>query len=189
MPKKNRDTADHCHGLAELVADGELVRQAELTAMASPLGVPSRLNGTRLNGGLGLVPPCCIAAARPCNGVEDPERELLRLIRRSMRCTKRSMRCSNSMMERVAESISIFYEPIGCSRRIVVGWNGTRRGAQRTHWRGGGLQILNVPGRECKTQDPYIRERLMDLDDLGYRLSTSYGEQRYRCDYRRMALF
>ena len=42
--------------LAELIPSGELVHQVELTASASPFGVPLRINGTRLNGGIGFGP-------------------------------------------------------------------------------------------------------------------------------------
>ena len=66
--------------LAELAAGGELIQQAELTAAERPLGVPSRLNGTRLNGGLGFGPALLHRRGTRINQPvsEDPERKLER---------------------------------------------------------------------------------------------------------------
>ena len=67
--------------LAKLVAGGELIQQAELTAAERPLGVTSRLNGTRLNGGLGSGPGLLHRRGTRINQPvsEDPERKLERL--------------------------------------------------------------------------------------------------------------
>ena len=51
------------------------------------------------------------------------------------------------------------------------GWFGrAARGGQRPDGGGGGLQGIERYPRAQKVNDPYIRERLMDMDDLGYRL-------------------
>ena len=169
--------------LAELVAGGELVRQAELMAMASPLGVPSRLNGTRLNGGLGFGPAVLhrrgTAAMQTVS--EDPEQELLRL---------------NQAIEEMHQEIDAMleiYDGEGGGEHIDIlrtyrmfaedrGWTERVREGVRSGLTGEAAvsKVLNdTRARMQVANDAYIRERLMDLDDLGYRLLQHLtGEQR-----------
>ncbi len=169
--------------LAELVAGGELVRQAELTATASPLGVPSRLNGTRLNGGLGFGPAVLhrrgTAATQTVS--EDPERELLRL----NQAIEEMHLEIDAMLERydgegggehldILRTYRMFAEDHGWTERVREGVRSGLTGEAAVS------KVLNdTRARMQGASDPYIRERLMDLDDLGYRLLQHLtGEQR-----------
>nr|ADI17439.1 signal transduction protein containing gaf and ptsi domains [uncultured Rhodospirillales bacterium HF0070_31K06] len=169
--------------LAELVAGGELVRQAELTAMASPLGVPSRLNGTRLNGGLGFGPAVLhrrgTAAMQTVS--EDPERELLRLNQ------------AIDAMHQEIDAMLELYDGEGGGEHIDIlrtyrmfaedrGWMERVREGVRSGLTGEAAVSKVLDDTRARMQDasdPYIRERLMDLDDLGYRLLQHLtGEQK-----------
>ena len=169
--------------LAELVAGGELVRQAELSAIASPLGVPSRLKGTRLNGGLGFGPAVLhrrgTAATQTVS--EDPERELLRLNQ------------AIDAMHQEIDAMLELYDGEGGGEHIDIlrtyrmfaedrGWTERVREGVRSGLTGEAAvsKVLNdTRARMQDASDPYIRERLMDLDDLGYRLLQHLtGEQR-----------
>ena len=160
--------------VAELVAGGELVRQAELTATASPLGVPSRLNGTRLNGGLGFGPAVLhrrgTAATQTVS--EDPERELFRL-NQAIEAMHQEI---DAMLELydgegggehldILRTYRMFAEDRGWAERIREGVRNGLTGEAAVS------KVLNdTRARMQDASDPYIRERLMDLDDLGYRL-------------------
>ena len=169
--------------LAELVAGGELVRQAELTATESPFGVPSRLNGTRLNGGLGFGPAVLhrrgTAATQTVS--EDPEHELLRLDN----AIDEMRHEIDEMLERYDSDAGGEHLDILRTYRMFAedrGWTERVRERVRSGLTGEAAvsKVLNdTRARMQDASDPYIRERLMDLDDLGYRLLQHLtGEQR-----------
>lgn len=160
--------------VAELVAGGDLIQQAELAATKAPLGAPSRLNGTRLNGGLGFGP--ALLHRRGATVIqtvsEDPEQELERLTTAvaSMRNALDTMLASYDA-ETDGEHLDILqtYRMIADDR----GWSSRIREAVRSGLTAEAAvsKVLNdTRARMQKVNDPYIRERLMDLDDLGYRL-------------------
>ena len=160
--------------VAELVAGGELIQENELTAAEAPLGAPRRLSGSRLNGGVGFGPAVLHRRGGTVSQTvsEDPEQELKRL-----NDAIAAMRVSLDDMldiygsEEAGEHLEILktYRMIAEDR----GWFGRAHEAV-----GSGLtaeaavsKVLNdTRARMQKVNDPYIRERLMDMDDLGYRL-------------------
>jgi len=160
--------------VAELVAGGELVQETELAAAEAPLGAPARLAGTRLNGGLAFGPAVLhrrgTTVAQTVS--EDPERELERLgeavadMRNAI-----DLMLEDYDLEGGGEHLDILrtYRMIAEDR----GWFGRVREVVRSGLTAEAAvsKVLNdTRARMQKVQDPYIRERLMDMDDLGYRL-------------------
>lgn len=160
--------------VAELVAGGELIRQAELSAADAPLGAPSRLPGVRLNGGLGFGPAVLHRRGATVSQTvsEDADFELARLddavaeMRHALDVLIRDFDTDGG-----GEHVDILqtYRVIAEDR----GWMERVREAVRSGLtaEAGVSKVLNdTRARMNQVQDPYIRDRLMDLDDLGYRL-------------------
>ena len=169
--------------LAELVAGGELIQQAELKAAERPLGVPSRLNGTRLNGGLGFGPALLHRRGTMINQPvsEDPERELERLdaavddMRRSLDAMVESYdRDGGGEHLEILRTYRMFAEDRGWFDRVREAVRGGLTAEAAVS------KVLNdTRARMRQVNDPYIRERLLDMDDLGYRLLQHLtGEER-----------
>ncbi len=160
--------------VAELVAGGELIQENELTATEAPLGTPRRLAGTKLNGGVGFGPAVLHRRGGTVSQTvsEDPEHELERL-NEAMSAMRESL---DHMLDGYDPEESGEHLEILKTYRMIAedrGWFGRAREAV-----GSGLtaeaavsKVLNdTRARMQKVNDPYIRERLMDMDDLGYRL-------------------
>ena len=162
--------------LAELVASGELVSADELRPGDGIALLPLRLDGVTLCPGLAAASPCCMSRRMQLQQLvaEDPEREVERL-----RC-RRSMEMQSSIDTMLAPATSPasgeHLEVLETYRLFAAG----PRLAQPHRWRR--CTPASPPKRRCRrcrttpapacarSTDPYLRERLADLDDLANRL-------------------
>ena len=160
--------------VAELVASGELVNPLEMVQSRGGANLPSRLDGIRLNPGLAVGP----AVLHEPNVVirqvvaEDVEAELARLhdavaaMQRSIdRLVVTSRRLGAGEHREIIETYRMFAEDRGWLGRIAeaVGGGLTAQAA---------VQKVRDDTRARMQQiaDPYLRERLFDLEDLANRL-------------------
>jgi phosphotransferase system enzyme I (PtsP) len=160
--------------LAELVAGGELIARDELSPVEAIGVMPLRLDGVRLNAGIGL------GVARLHKGrvairnlvAEDTahEQERLRRAVADMHGAIDSM-LKESVFEgpgehrEVLETYRMIAEDVGWLRRIADAIN-TGLTAEAA------VQKVNddIHARFAKLADPYLRERVHDLEDLATRL-------------------
>ncbi|MBI5162313.1 MAG: phosphoenolpyruvate--protein phosphotransferase [Magnetospirillum sp.] len=159
--------------LAELVASGELVALEELVPVDGNALLPVRLEGARLNGGVG------IGVAVPLHRritirrlvAEDPEAEQARL-RTALTAIKSAL---DELFERpemrdgehrdVLETYRMFTEDKGWLGRIA---EAIRSGLTAE----AAVQKVNddMRARMSQITDPYLRERMHDFEDLANRL-------------------
>ena len=159
--------------LAELVASGELVNRAELVPVDGNALLPLRLEGVRLNAGVGIG---VAVLHRPRITIrrlvaEDPDVELERL-KRALTGIKTAL---EELFERpemrdgehrdVLETYRMFAEDKGWLNRIseAIRTGLTAEAAvQKVH--------DDTRARMSQITDPYLRERMHDFEDLANRL-------------------
>ncbi|MDA8229916.1 MAG: phosphoenolpyruvate--protein phosphotransferase [Magnetospirillum sp.] len=159
--------------LAELVASGQLVRREELVAVDGNALLPLRIEGARLNRGVGIG-VAVLHEPRPAIRklvAEDPEVELGRL-REALAAIKTALDELFSRPELrdgehrdVLETYRMFTEDKGWRARIgeVIRSGLTAEAAvQKVH--------DDMRARMSTVTDPYLRERLHDFDDIANRL-------------------
>ncbi len=161
--------------LAELIASGAVAPPAELTPADGIAVKPLRLEGARMNGGLAMGIAVVHERRTAISRVvaEDIDEELERF-ETGVRVMHESLEeLSQSMGGRhgVGEHIEVFaaYRMFAEDR----GWLSRIREAIR-----GGLtadaavaKTLNeTRARMARAADPYLRERVLDMEDLAYRL-------------------
>ncbi|MGE5504708.1 MAG: phosphoenolpyruvate--protein phosphotransferase [Actinomycetota bacterium] len=173
--------------LAELVASGELVSREELVQVDGNALLPLRLEGIRLNAGVGIgiavlhQPRVTIRRLV----AEDPEDELERL-RRALTGIKTALDELFSRPELrdgehrdVLETYRMFTEDKGWLSRISEAIRSgltAEAAVQKVH--------DDTRARMSQITDPYLRERLHDFEDLANRLlqHLSGGEESVRPD-------
>ena len=159
--------------LAELVASGELVDRAELVPVDGNALLPLRLEGVRLNGGVGIG----VAVLHNPRIVirrlvaEDPDVELERL-KKALFAIKTALEELFSRPEMrdgehrdVLETYRMFTEDKGWINRIseAIRTGLTAEAAvQKVH--------DDTRARMNQITDPYLRERMHDFEDLANRL-------------------
>ncbi|KAA1053627.1 phosphoenolpyruvate--protein phosphotransferase [Azospirillum argentinense] len=160
--------------VAELVAQGELVNPQEVASTGDPALLPARLSGTSLTGGLAMG---LAVIHRPQLTIrqmvsEDTESELARL--NAAIATMHSAiddllnaaaLAGLSEPKDILETYRMFAEDRGWLSRIreAIRMGLTAEGAVQ--------QVQNdTRARMSHLTDPYIRERLLDLEDLTNRL-------------------
>jgi phosphotransferase system enzyme I (PtsP) len=159
--------------LAELVASGELVDRAELVAVDGNALLPLRLDGIRLNAGVGIG---VAVLHRPRVTIrrlvaEDPEIEMERL-RNALTVIKAALdelfarpEMRDGEHRDVLETYRMFTEDKGWLARIgeAIRTGLTAEAAvQKVH--------DDTRARMNQITDPYLRERLHDFEDLANRL-------------------
>ncbi|WP_142850732.1 phosphoenolpyruvate--protein phosphotransferase [Telmatospirillum sp. J64-1] len=160
--------------LAELVAGGELIRREELLPIDGLAVLPLRMEGVRLNAGLGMG---TAVLHQPRIAVqkfvaEDPNAELERLRRAlgEMHLKLKELFSSADLAEGgehvdIFETYRMFAEDAGwiskISEAIRTGLT-AEAAVQKVH--------DDTRLRMNQVIDPYIRERLHDLEDLANRL-------------------
>ena len=160
--------------VAELVAAGELVATQEIGHGADEALLPSRLVGVAVNGG---VARGFAVLHRPTPTIrqtvaDDPERELERLEE-----AVATMRVSiDELIERGSAAGHGEHQDVLETYRMFAadrGWIGRLREAVRSGLTAEAavLRVQNeTRARLAQAADPYLRERLHDLDDLTNRL-------------------
>lgn len=166
--------------LAELVASGELVNRAELVQVDGNALLPLRLEGVRLNGGVGLG---VAVLHRPRIVIrrlvaEDPDVELGRL-KTALSGIKTALEELFSRPEMrdgehrdVLETYRMFTEDKGWINRIseAIRTGLTAEAAvQKVH--------DDTRARMSQITDPYLRERMHDFEDLANRLLQYLSEE------------
>jgi phosphotransferase system enzyme I (PtsP) len=160
--------------IAELIASGELVNPLEMAQSSSGALLPVRLNGIRLNEGLAVGPAVLHMPKLVIRQVvaEDIEAELSRL-RRAV-----------SAMQSAVDDLVVASRGLGVGehRDIIEtyrmfaadrGWLGRITEAVRSGLTAeAAVQKIREETRTRMMQvaDPYLRERLLDLEDLANRL-------------------
>ncbi len=177
--------------LAELVASGALAAETELASADGIALKPLRLEGTRLNGGLAMGKAVVHERRTSISQVvaEDSAAEL----RRFDAAVQDMHRALDAMMEdldrhrggaehvEVLEAYRMFAEDRGWLARIREGIRGGLTADASV------AKALNdTRARMAQIADPYIRERILDLEDLAYRLLQHLDEGAAAEDRRRL---
>jgi len=160
--------------LAELVASGELVAREELEPTEGIAVLPVRLEGVVLNGGLALGQAVLHETRIMLKQMvaEDPRRELERLrdAVATMQSALDDMLASSDLADGgehrdILETYRMFAEDRGWLGRIaeIINSGLTAEAA---------VQKVkdDMRARLDQVVDPYLRERVLDLEDLGNRL-------------------
>ncbi|MBV9523261.1 MAG: phosphoenolpyruvate--protein phosphotransferase, partial [Alphaproteobacteria bacterium] len=160
--------------LAELVAGGELIEPGELAPGDGIAVLPVRIEGVRLNSGLAVGTAVLHQPRIVIHRIvaEDPESELERL-----------RRAVADMQSAIDELLAASDVAAGGEHRDVLetyrmfaadrGWLGRMREAVRSGLTAeAAVQKVQDDNRVRMNQvnDPYLRERLFDLEDLANRL-------------------
>jgi phosphotransferase system, enzyme I, PtsP len=160
--------------LAELAASGELVEPGELAPSDGIALLPLRLDGTRLNAGLALGVAVLHAPRIVIRHIvaEDPEAELARL-----------REAVNGMQSAIDNLLAASDVADGGEHRDILetyrmfaadrGWLARIREAVRSGLTAeAAVQKVQDDNHARMNQisDPYLRERLLDLEDLANRL-------------------
>lgn len=160
--------------LAELVASGEMIRREELAPVDGNALLPLRLDGVRLNAGIGIGVAVLHQPRIHIKQLvaEDPEFELNR-VREAVAHLHRTLDelFSASDLESagehkdIFETYRMFAEDAGWMSRITEAIRSgltAEAAVQKVH--------EDTRVRMGQVSDPYIRERLHDLEDLANRL-------------------
>jgi len=161
--------------LAELIAGGELVSPAELAAADGIALKPLRLEGVRLNGGLARGTVTVHERRTKISQVvaEDAAAELLRFdaavqeMHESLDAMMEEVGAPRGEQEHVEilEAYRMFAEDRGWLARIREGIRGGLTADASV-----AKALSDTRARMAQVADPYIRERMLDLEDLAYRL-------------------
>ncbi|HWD57509.1 MAG TPA: phosphoenolpyruvate--protein phosphotransferase [Stellaceae bacterium] len=160
--------------VAELAASGELVNPLELAQSSSGALLPLRLNGVRLNEGLAIGPAVLHTPQLVIRQVvaEDIDAELVRL-RRAVSAMQRAIddlvAASRGLGAGEHRDIIETYRMFAADR----GWLGRITDAVKSGLTAeAAVQKIREETRTRMMQmaDPYLRERLFDLEDLANRL-------------------
>jgi phosphotransferase system enzyme I (PtsP) len=159
--------------VAELVAAGELVNAQEISSGGDAALLPTRLEGLSLNGGIAMG---MAVLHRPQLTIrqlvaEDPDRELERL-REALAGMHSAI---DDLLRSSAPEGGEYYDILETYRMFAEdrGWLSRIREAIRNGLTAeAAVQRVQNDTRARMSQmtDPYIRERLLDLDDLTNRL-------------------
>lgn len=160
--------------LAELVAGGELIDPKELLPSDGLASTPLRLDGLRLNGGIGIGQA---VVHRPHFRIErlvaeDPELEQERLQRAFIEMhgaiddmmTSEQMKVSGEHRD-IMETYSMIARDQGWLKRMeeaIKAGLTAEAAVQRV--------LDDLRARMAQVSDPYLRERVHDFEDLAHRL-------------------
>ncbi len=178
--------------LAELVAAGELAAQSEFTRADGIALRPLRLEGARLNGGLAMGKAHIHERRTTISHVvaENIDDELLRF--------DQAVQSMHSTLDRMLEEVSAHrgseehVEVLAAYRMFAEdrGWLARIREGIRSGLAADAAvaKALNdTRARMAQISDPYIRERVLDLEDLAYRLLQHLDDEDRGAERRRHA--
>jgi len=171
--------------LAEMVATGDLVGRDELFSKGAQFTLPTRLEGTRINGGLAIGSAVLHAPVIEIKSViaEDEATELDRLndaIRGMHRQIDRLLEKAPNDSADESRDVLEAYRMVANDR----GWINRMQEAVRSGITAEAA-VLRVRDdtrtRFAQVQDPYLKERLSDFEDLANRLLANLmGPQAHR---------
>ena len=160
--------------IAELIAGGELVGADEVAQADAVALAPRRLNGVRLNGGLAsgvavlhrrMAPPAHMVAEDPGLEAERLRQAVMRMHGAIDRMLADSELGRDGEHREILESYRMIAADRGWLRRIgeAIETGLTAEAA---------VQMVqnDTRARMLQASDPYLRERLQDLEDLASRL-------------------
>ncbi len=160
--------------LAELVASGELIRREELAPVDGNALLPLRLEGVRLNGGIGIGVAVLHQPRIHIKQLvaEDPQFELdrVRMAVAHLHRTLDELFAASDLGDSgehhdIFETYRMFADDAGWMSRITEAIRSgltAEAAVQKVH--------EDTRVRMSQVSDPYIRERLHDLEDLANRL-------------------
>lgn len=160
--------------LAELVTGGDLIRREELAPVDGNALLPLRLEGVRLNGGVGIGVAVLHQPRIHIKQLvaENPEHELerVRLAVAHLHRTLDELFSASDLdatgeHQDVFETYRMFADDVGWMNRIAEAVRSgltAEAAVQKVH--------EDTRVRMSQVSDPYIRERLHDLEDLANRL-------------------
>jgi phosphotransferase system, enzyme I, PtsP len=167
--------------LAELVASGELVNPHEIAPSHTGGMLPARLVGVRLNPGLAIGPAVLHEPRLPIRQViaEDIAAELGRLrqavaaMRESIdRLVIASRGLGDGEHRDILETYRMFADDRGWIARIADAIRSGLTAEAAVH------KVRDeTSSRMMQAADPYLRERLVDLEDLANRLQQHLSDQ------------
>ena len=160
--------------LAELIASGELIDQTEILAEELAAARPMRIEGIGLNGGLGVGRVIPHVTDLPVADLvaDDPEEERYRLHRAfsEMHGSLDELLSDDALSEGgehrdVLETYRLIAEDAGWLARIEEAIETGLKAEAAVQ------RVQNdIRARMARVTDPYLRERVHDLDDLARRL-------------------
>ena len=160
--------------VAELIASGELVNPHEMAESQLGASLPMRLDGIRLNPGLALGPavlhePGVVIRQVVAEDVEAEERRLHEAVAGMQRAIDQLVDASRGLGPGEHSDIIEAYRMFASDR----GWLGRIADAVRSGLTAeAAVQKVRdeTKSRMMQVTDPYLRERLYDLEDLANRL-------------------
>ncbi|HTV45564.1 MAG TPA: phosphoenolpyruvate--protein phosphotransferase [Stellaceae bacterium] len=172
--------------IAELVAGGELVNPHEIAQSHFGGMLPARLVGVRLNPGLAIGPAVLHQPRLPIRQViaEDVAVELARL-RRAVAAMRESIDrlvvtshdLGDGEHRDILETYRMFADDHGWVTRIADAIRSGLTAEAAVH------KVRDETStRMMQASDPYLRERLVDLEDLANRLQRHLSDQQPRSD-------
>ncbi len=165
--------------LAELIVSGELVGRDELVPVDGNALLPLRLEGVRLNAGVGIGLAVLHQPRRVIRQLvaEDPEAEAERLrdalaeITLALEAVFSRPGMDAGEHRDVLETYRMFTEDQGWRSRIAEAIKGgltAEAAVQKVH--------DDMRARMSSVSDPYLRERMHDFDDIANRLLTCLAD-------------
>ncbi len=172
--------------VAELVAGGELVNPLEIAQSQFGGMLPARLLGVRLNPGLAIGPAVLHEPRLPIRQIiaEDVAAELARL-RRAITAMRESIDrlvvtsrdLGDGEHRDILEAYRMFADDHGWITRIADAIRSGLTAKAAVH------KIRDETStRMMQASDPYLRERMVDLEDLANRLQRHLSDQLPRAD-------
>jgi phosphotransferase system, enzyme I, PtsP len=160
--------------IAELVASGELVNPLEIEQSRGGVSLPVRLDGIRLNPGLAIGPavlhqPRVVIRQVVAEDIDAEEERLHRAIAAMQNAIDKLVDTSRGLGPGEHRDIIESYRMFAADR----GWLGRIGEAIRSGLTAEAAvqKVQNeTRGRMMQVADPYLRERLFDLEDLANRL-------------------
>jgi phosphotransferase system enzyme I (PtsP) len=160
--------------IAELVVSGELVNPLEIEQSRGGVSLPVRLDGIRLNAGLAVGPavlhePAIVIRQVVAEDVEAEEERLRHATAAMQDAIDRLVDTSRGLGPGEHRDIIETYRMFAADR----GWLGRIGEAVRSGLTAeAAVQKVRdeTRGRMMQIADPYLRERLLDLEDLANRL-------------------
>jgi phosphotransferase system enzyme I (PtsP) len=160
--------------VAELVASGELVNPLEISESRGGVSIPMRLDGIRLNPGLAIGPalmhePRVVIRQVVAEDVDAEHERLRRAVEAMQDAVDRLVDTSRGLGPGEHRDIIETYRMFAADR----GWLGRITEAVRSGLTAeAAVQKVRdeTKSRMMQVTDPYLRERLYDLEDLANRL-------------------
>jgi phosphotransferase system enzyme I (PtsP) len=160
--------------VAELIASGELVNPHEMAESRGGVALPMRLSGLRLNSGLAVAPAL----------LHEPHVAIRQIVAEDVEAEEQRLRDAVAAMQQGIDRLVDATSDLGPGEHIEIleayrmfatdrGWLARMSEAVRSGLTAeAAVQRVRdeTRGRLMQVTDPYLRERLYDLEDLANRL-------------------